>query len=143
MKKRSHSPLSDLNQTQSTAIEEAVKQSAWQHLRAESAAAALDCYVPDALVASDGSLYSSFEQFAKDARQFYDTLGQVDLAVWDEMHVQVVASDVAVLTATVRWSSTDTVGVRTDLKGVWTAVYVERGGRWRICTRHESFEDDS
>jgi uncharacterized protein (TIGR02246 family) len=143
MTKRSHSPLSGLDQSQTAAIEEAVKQCAWQHLQAENAAAALDCYVPDALVASDGSLYSSFEHFAKDARQFYDTLGQVDLAVWDEMHIQVVARDIAVLTATVRWSSTDIVGLRTDLKGVWTAVYVERGGRWKICTRHESFEDDS
>jgi len=143
MTKRSHSLLTDLDQSQWAAIEEAVKQSAWQHLKAENAAAALDCYMPGALVASDGSLYSSFEHFANDARQFYDNLGQVDLAVWDEMHVQVVASDVAVLTATVRWSSTDVVGVRTDLKGVWTAVYVERGGRWRISTRHESFENDS
>ncbi len=143
MTSRSHSPLCDLDQAQCAAIEEAVKQSARQHLEAKNAAAALDCYLPGAFVASDGSLYSSLDQFAEDARQFYDTLAQVHLAVWDEMHVQVVSSDVAVLTATVRWSSTDVGGVRTDLKGVWTAVYVERGGRWRICTRHESFENDS
>lgn len=121
------------------AIEEAVKQAAWDHLLAKDAAEALGHYEPDAIVASNASLYPSFEGFATDAREFYRTLQKVDLAVWDETHVQVLDEDAAVLTATVRWSSTDTAGVRLDLKGVWTAVYVQRDGRWSICTRHESF----
>ena len=121
------------------AVEEAVKQAAWDHLLAKDAAQALNHYEPDAIIASNASLYPSLEGFAADAREFYDTLRQVDLAVWDEMHVQVLSEDAAVLTATVRWSSTDTAGVRLDLKGVWPAVYMLRNGRWRICTRHESF----
>jgi uncharacterized protein (TIGR02246 family) len=122
------------------ALEEAVKQAAWDHLLAKDAAEALGHYEPDAIVASNASLYPSLEEFAADAREFYRTLRQVDLAVWDEMHVQALSDDAAVLTATVRWSSTDTEGVRLDLKGVWTAVYVQRDGRWSICARHESFE---
>ena len=123
-----------------TAIQEAVKQLAWEHLRAKDAAEALGHYEPDAIVASNASLYPSFEGFAADVREFYGTLRKIDLAVWDEMHVQVLSEDAAVLTATVRWSSTDTASVRLDLKGVWTAVYIRRNGRWSICTRHESFE---
>ena len=128
-----------MDEASRSAIEDAVTQSAWRHLQSPDAAAALDCYLPDALVASNGSLYPSFERFAEDARQFYATLAHVDLAVWDDMHVQVLTRDVAVLTATVRWSSSDTAGTRTDLQGVWTAVYVQHGGEWKICMRHESF----
>jgi len=134
---------SQLDGAHRAAIEEAVKQAAWQHLTAENAAAALSHYEPDAVVASDGRLYPSFELFAADARDFFDTLHQVDLAEWDEMHVQVLSRDIAVLTAKVRWSSTDTEGVRLDLTGVWTAVYVEHDGRWLIRTRHESFEREA
>lgn len=128
---------------QCAAIEEAVKEAAWQHLKSKDAAAALSSYEADAILASDGSLYGSFEQFAEDTRTFFDTLSRIELAVWDEMHVQVLNSDAAVLTATVRWSSTDTAGVRMDLKGVWTAVYVHRDGQWKICARHESFEPET
>ncbi|NNG17468.1 MAG: SgcJ/EcaC family oxidoreductase [Gemmatimonadales bacterium] len=125
---------------QRAAIVEAVKRVAREHLRAKNATDALSHYEPDAIVAGNAFLYPSFEQFAEDARDFYRTLQQIDLAVWDEMHVQVLGEDAAVLTATVRWSSTDTAGVRLDLKGAWTAVFVQRDGRWRICARHESFE---
>jgi uncharacterized protein (TIGR02246 family) len=124
---------------QCAAIVEAVKRVAWEHLRAKDAAEALSHYEPDAVVASNASLYPSFERFAEHAREFYRTLRSIDLAVWDEMHVQVLGEDAAVLTATVRWSSTDTAGGRLDLKGVWTAVFVQRDGRWSICSRHESF----
>jgi ketosteroid isomerase-like protein len=131
-----------LDSAQRSAIAEAVKQAAWQHLESENATQALSYYEPDAIVASNGSLYPSFERFAEDARAFYAALRETHLAVWDEMRVQVLSGDVAALTATVRWSSTDTAGVRTDLKGVWTAVYVRHGGYWKISTRHESFEPE-
>ncbi len=140
MTDRNPATSSQLDGAQRAAVEEAVKQAAWQHLTAQNAASALSHYEPDAVVASDGRLYPSFELFARDARDFYDTLQQVDLAVWDEMHVQVLTRDIAVLTAKVRWSSIDTSGVRLDLTGVWTAVYVQHDGRWKIRTRHESFE---
>lgn len=136
-----NSPTSpDLSPTQRAAIEDAVKQTAWAHLRSRNAAEALSYYEPDAIVASHGVLYPSFERFSQDVTEFYGTLDQVDVAAWDEMHVQVLSERVAVLTATVRWSSTDRSGVDTDLKGVWTAVFVKRDDCWRICTRHESFE---
>lgn len=121
-----------------TTVEEAVRQTAWEHLRAGDADAALSHYEPDALVASDGVLSPSFDAFARQAREFYRTLQEVHLAVWDDMHVEVLSDQLAVLTATFRWSSTDTAGVRTDLKGVWTGVFVRRQGQWRIRMRHES-----
>jgi len=122
-----------------TAIEQAIKKVAWQHLKAPDAETALAFYATDAVVAADGRLYSSFETFAEQARDFYRTLREVHVAAWDEMRVEVLSEYAAVLTATVRWSSTDTADVRTDLAGVWTAVWVRGPGGWRICSRHESF----
>lgn len=121
------------------AIEQAVRDAAWQHLRAPDAETALGFYQPNAVVAGDGRLFESFEAFAEDAREFYRTLREVHLAVWDEMYVDVLGEEVAVVTATVRWSSTDTAGVRIDLRGVWTAVWVRGTSGWRIAARHESF----
>jgi uncharacterized protein (TIGR02246 family) len=128
-----------LDEDRRAAIERAVREAAWQHLKSEDAAAALSWYEPDAIVAGDGSLYASFDRFAEDTREFYSTLRDVHRASWGEMQVQVLSRDVAVLTATVSWSSTDAAGVRTDLDGVWTAVFVRRPAGWRICARHESF----
>jgi uncharacterized protein (TIGR02246 family) len=133
------SPSPDLPPDQRAAIEQAVKQAAWDHLLAPDADAALGHYEPDALVASAGLLYRSFDTFAEQAREFYRTLKEIREAAWDEIYVEVLSHRVAVLTATVRWSSTDTAGVQTDLQGVWTAVYVQRDGRWKIRYRHESF----
>lgn len=132
-----------LSSAQRAAIEEAVKETAWEHLRAKDAETALGYYEPNAVVASDGMLYPTFELFARQTREFYRTLQQVHVAVWDRMHVDVLSAQLAVLTATVRWASTDTAGIRTTLQGVWTAVLVLRQGRWRIRIRHESFTGQS
>lgn len=142
MTERNNETSLELDAKQSMAVEEAVKQAAWQHLKSEDAASALSWYEPDAIVASHGMLYPSFDHFADDTRAFYGNLREVDVAEWDDMYVQVLSADAAVLTATVRWSSTDNAGVRTDLKGVWTAVFVQNAGCWRIRARHESFEPE-
>ena len=130
---------SSVSSAQQAAIEEAITEMAWEHLRSADAETALSYYEPDALVASNGVLYASFEEFARHVREFYRTLREIHVAVWDQMHVDIVSAQLAVLTATFRWSSTDTAGVRTTLRGVWTAVLVQRDGRWRMRTRHESF----
>ncbi len=121
------------------AIEDAVKKTAWQHLRAEDADTALSFYLPDAVIVSEGEIFPSFESFAEQTRAFYSDLVQVHVAVWDDMRVLVLSDRVALLSASFRWSSTDTAGVRTELKGAWTAVYVRCGNLWRISVRHESF----
>jgi ketosteroid isomerase-like protein len=123
----------------SRAATEAVTEAAWEHLKAPNAEAALAFYQPDAVVACDGRLYESFDAFAEDARAFYATLREVHWAVWDEPRVDVLSDRAAVFTARVRWASTDSAGVRTDLQGVWMAVWVRGPMGWRIAARHESF----
>jgi ketosteroid isomerase-like protein len=128
-----HSPA------RSEAIQQAVTDAAWSHLQAPDADTALSYYAPDAVVAGDGRLYVSFDAFAQDARAFYESLREVQVAAWHEPRVQVLSDHAAVFTATVRWVSTDTAGVRLDLRGVWTAVWLRRPEGWRIAVRHESF----
>ncbi len=121
------------------AIERAVTDAAWGHLQAPDAETALSYYAPDAVVSSDGRLYESFEAFAQDARAFYETMHEVHVAAWHEPRVQVLSDHAAVFTATVHWVSTDTAGIRLDLRGVWTAVWLRRPEGWHIVARHESF----
>jgi ketosteroid isomerase-like protein len=120
-------------------IERAVTGAALRHLNAPDADTALSYYVRDAVVASEGRLYESFDAFAQDVRAFYESLLEVHMAAWHEPQVQVLGDRAAVFTASVRWVSTDTAGCRLDLRGVWTAVWLERPEGWRIAVRHESF----
>jgi hypothetical protein len=92
--------------------------------------------VPDDV---DGRLYESFDAFVDDARAFYSTLRAVHVAAWDAPRVDVLSDRAAAFTAQVRWASTDSAGVRIDLRGVWTAVWLRGPEGWLIAARHESF----
>ena len=129
----------ELSATQRAAIEEEVKRTASDLLNAEDAATALSYYAPGPTVVSNGFLYRSFDSLATELNAFYGSLGEISLAVWDEMTVEVLSANAAVFTGRFRWSSRDTDGVRTDLQGVWTAVFVCDEARWKIRIRHESF----
>ena len=116
-----------------------VRQAAEEHLNAEDAETALSYYSEDAAIVSNGYLYSSCQEFAEHVREFYASLRTVDLAVWENIDIQVINSETAIFTATFRWRSTDTWGETLNLQGVWTAVYVRDEDRWKITMRHESF----
>jgi ketosteroid isomerase-like protein len=120
-------------------IKKEVEQVAKDHLHAKDAGTALSHYTEDATVVSNGFLYPSFNSFADHIKKFYGTLGKINLAVWDKMFINVISVDAALLTATFRWSSTDSAGKRTCLQGVWSALFVLKNGIWKISMRHESF----
>jgi ketosteroid isomerase-like protein len=120
-------------------IENEVRQAAFDHLNARDAATALSDFTEDAVLVSNARWYSSAE-WAEQIEQFYGTLQDVHIAEWEEMRIDVVRADAAVVTAKFRWSSTDTSGARIDLQGVWTALYVLQNEKWKIRVRHESFE---
>jgi ketosteroid isomerase-like protein len=124
---------------QNAAIEDVVGRTATELLRAKDAATVLSYFEPDATIARNGYLYPSFDAFAKDIRDSYPTIRQFNLAAWDDVRVDVFGADAAVFTATFRWASTDTAGVREDIQGVWSAVFVRHEDGWKIRQRHESF----
>lgn len=121
-------------------IKAEVKQAANEHLNARDAQTALSHFTADVIAVSNTQLFPSFEALAEDVKAYYNILKEVDLAEWDEMHINVVNKDTAVVTAKFRYSFTDTNNERTNLQGVWTAVYVRKYDGWKICVRHESFE---
>jgi len=117
-----------------------VKRTARDLLAERDADTILDYFAPGPTVVSNGFLYPSFESLATELKAFYGSLRDVSVAAWDEMRVDVVSDSAAVLTGRFRWSSTDTDGETTDLRGIWTAVFVFVQNRWKILVRHESFE---
>jgi len=121
-------------------IKNAVIKAATDHLNAPDADTALSHYKPDATIISNGILYETFELFEKDTRDFYRSLEEVKLAVWDNIRIQVINSELVLFTASVQWSSVDKLGSVLELKGIWSAVYCLEEGKWKILFRHESFE---
>jgi len=128
-----------LSQSQIAQIVAEVKQAAVDHLNAKDTATALGHFTKNVVAASNTKLFPSYEALAEDVADYYDILKEVNLAAWDDMHINVINANAAVVTAAFRYSFTDTKNEKTDLQGVWTAVYVRCNGDWKILVRHESF----
>lgn len=129
----------ELTKTLRDQIKAEVKQAAIDHINTKDAPTALSHYTEDAIAVSNTTLFLSLSELAEDVNAYYNILKEVNLTVWDEMNINVIDTDAAVITATFRYSFTDTNDVKTDLKGAWTALYVRRNGKWKIRVRHESF----
>lgn len=128
-----------LSESQLARIKEEVEQAAVAHLNTEDAETALSHFTEDVIAVSNERLFSSLEALAEDVRAYYAILKEVHLAVWDEIHIRVINSTAAVFTAKFRFSFTSKDNTRTDLQGIWTALYVKESGQWKIRVRHESF----
>ena len=127
-----------LTESQIAQIKAEVKRAAIEHLNAKDVATALSHYTEDAMAVTNDTLYPSFEKLAEDIKAYYNILKEVNLAVWDDMHISVINTDAALVTAKFRYSFTSTNNEKTDLQGVWTALYVRSNGSWKIRVRHES-----
>jgi len=121
-------------------IEIAIRKAATDHLNAQDAHTALSHYKPDASIISNGMQYETFELFEKDTRDFYASLKEVKLAVWNNIRIEIFSAELALFNASVRWKSVDKVGSVLNLKGIWSAIYCLEKGNWKILFRHESFE---
>lgn len=128
-----------LTQTQCDKIKAEVKQAAIDHLNAKDAATALSHFTENVIAVSNVKVFPTFEALAEDVKAYYNILKEVNLAVWDEMTIKVINIDAALVTARFRFSFTDTNNEKTDLQGVWTALYIRQNEDWKIEVRHESF----
>ena len=128
-----------LTENQLIQIKAEIKQAAMDHLNAKDASEALSHFTEDIIAVSNDKLFPSFETLAEDVKAYYRILKEVNLAVWDEMHISVINANTAIVTAKFRFSFTSTNNKKTDLQGVWTALYVLSNGSWKIRVRHESF----
>jgi len=132
--------MTKLSRSEIARIKAEVKQAAIDHLNAREAETALSHFTEDVIAVSNTQLFPSLEALAEDVHAYYKNLKEVDLAVWDEMHIKVINKDTAIVTARFRYSFTNIEDQRIDLQGVWTSMYVRRADNWRISLRHESFE---
>lgn len=91
--------------------------------------------------AAGGQMLTSRDSLFAGIRYFWENVG-VNMRnprwVWDRMVVDVVAPDVAVMTATYHITHLNPRGQPHVLGGAWTAVFVERNGRWKIVDEHLS-----
>ena len=129
----------NLSESQVFQIEAEIEKTAINHLNSKSAISALSYYTEDAKIRSNDILYSSFESFATEINEFYSNLSKIYHADYDEIHINVLAHDVAHFSAKFHWISTDTDGMKIDIKGTYSALYVLKDCQWKMSFRHESF----
>ena len=59
---------------------------------------------------------------------------------WTMRALRTLGPSAAVATTTVRFVATDTLGVTTTREGVWTLVFAESHGAWKIVADHRTTE---
>ena len=130
---------SALSKSQIDQIKADVKQAAIEHLNTKDAETALSHFMDDVIAVSNDKFFRSFEALAKDVRAYYEILEEVNFAAWDDIHIRIIDPNAAVFTAKFKYGFTSKDYTRTDLQGIWTALYVRDKGNWKIRVRHESF----
>lgn len=91
--------------------------------------------------ASAGHVTTTRAELRRSIQQFWTNIGQnmrQPRWVWDSMHVDVLAPDAAVVTATYRIPHLTPRGMPHVVGGAWTAVFQRRGGKWVIIQEHLS-----
>jgi len=88
---------------------------------------------------SNGVLYSSFESFADDIKDFYNNLNVVNHAEYSDIHINVLSPNNAHFSTKFHWISTDINGQKIEIMGTWSAIFVLIDGQWKMRFRHESF----
>ena len=131
-----------LSTNQIKKIEAKVEQAATAHLHTRDLDTALSHFTDDVLAVSKTMLLPSRESLAADIGEYYKNLEEVNYASWEDVHIRVINESAATFTARFRYGFTSTSGEVTDLRGVWTALFVLDEGIWKIRLRHESFEQE-
>lgn len=118
-----------------------VVQAATDHLNARDAETALSHFTTDVIAVTNTHLFPALKELTADVNEYYRSLKQVDLAEWQDMLIRVINDSTALVTAKCRYSYTDKDDQRTDLEGIWTALYIRVHRTWKILLRHESFDE--
>jgi len=120
-------------------IKSEIIEAATVHLNTTDADSALSHYTEDVIAVSNLKLFDSFESLADDVKEYYKILKEVNHASWDDIHIHVIGETAATFTAQFRYGFTDIDNQKTDLQGIWTALFIRDGGNWKMRLRHESF----
>jgi ketosteroid isomerase-like protein len=101
--------------------------------------AAMADYLPSGplVSASGGKLATSRDSVIAGLRSFYQTTKSRELTI-RSTKIDVLAPDVAALTADFVLSSKDSAGKSNEVRGVYSAVLATRDGRLRIIQENQS-----
>ncbi len=127
------------SKSQSSKIEAEVIQAAINHLNSKDASTALSHFSKDIIAVSNNKLVPSYDTLAEDVKAYYNILKEVNYASWDEIHIRIINENTATFTSKFRYGFTDINNQKTDLEGVWTALFVHEEDSWKIRLRHETF----
>ncbi|MGB2960052.1 MAG: nuclear transport factor 2 family protein [Bacteroidota bacterium] len=122
-------------------IKAEVEQAATAQLHAGDARTALSRYTDDAVAVTNTEVFSSRELLGVNIGEYYRSLEKVNHASWEDIHIQVLDESAATFSARFTYGFTGNDGKTTNLKGVWTALFVLDRGSWKIRLRHESFQE--
>jgi ketosteroid isomerase-like protein len=103
----------------------------------------MSLYAPSGPIvsASAGRVITSRDSLRAGIQDFWNNVGRNmrDPHVeWTSMHIDVLAPDAAVMTATYRIPHKQPNGLPHVIGGAWTAAFVLRDGRWVIVQEHLS-----
>ena len=118
-----------------------IEQAAILHLNAKDIDTALRHYTGDMVAISNTKVFSSREELAAELSEYYKNLKNVNHASWEDINIHVINETAAIFTAKFNYGFTIKNGKQTDLRGVWTALFLLEKGTWKIRLRHESFEE--
>lgn len=91
--------------------------------------------------ASAGRITTSRDSLRAGIEAFWTNVGanmRDPRVEWTAMHIDVLAPDIAMMAATYRIPHRTPTGLPHVIGGAWTAVFVQRGGRWYIIEEHLS-----
>lgn len=90
---------------------------------------------------SSGHVSTTRQELERQIRTFWQYVGsnmQNPKWEWTSMRIDVLARDAAVMTAAYRIPHLTPQNTPHTIAGAWTAVFVQRGGRWVVIQEHLS-----
>lgn len=84
-----------------------------------------------------GTIMESWEEHKQESANFYAKQEFVDYKI-ENMNIDVLSSDVAVLLGKYTFIATDTTGVTINSSSAWTYVFNKENGKWKIVHFHIS-----
>lgn len=122
-------------------IKKEIKKAAIDHLNCLTAEKALSHFTKDIIAVSNDRLFASYDELKKDVQDYYNILKKVNYTEWSDIHILIINDDAATFTAKFKYSFTSIDDEKTNLEGIWTALFVRESKEWRIRMRHESFSE--
>lgn len=100
----------------------------------------LDCYLSDSTFtfAANGSIVRGWAAFADTVRVQREALAE-STVTYDQIYVDVLDSDLGVVTATFDWAAIDTAGIPQKLRGTYTTLMARTENGWKVINVAESF----